>query len=313
MPKAARGLSGEGEEACPLGMINPRQVEDHKRCVEQAVDKLKERANDEEISEIMEQFIDEVKSICKDVHTPMTGTDPMKVLRAMGDPYGLALRPQTEEIENRLDLAMPEEEVTESQDLLQMIGNIEPISDKAKDILITMMDHMAESYYHAAQAAEQFTQIAHESSTQQLMLVMKYAVRLMVQIEGTIGSGQKVTEKKIDLPEDITRRVNLTLLLNLMADSLKWELKSSPTRLLAGIVYYQIYKYFRGSCTQTLVVNTFDLKLKNVALCLTGHKYHSAKDKQASTKHKAAKEQKGCAKKKTTVMKIKTHQHHLAD
>ena len=108
---------------------------------------------------------------------------------------------------------MPEEEVTESQDLLQMIGSIEPISDKAKDTLITMMDHMAEAYYHASQPAEQFTQIAHECSTQQLMIIMKYAVRPIIQIEGTIGTKQKVTERKKDLREEITRRVNLTLLL----------------------------------------------------------------------------------------------------
>ena len=91
---------------------------------------------------------------------------------------------------------MSEEEVTELQDLLHMVGNIEPISDKAKDTLIAMMDHMAEAYYHVAQAAEQFTQTARECSTQQLMIIMKYAVRPIIQIEGTIGTEQKVTRRK---------------------------------------------------------------------------------------------------------------------
>ena len=143
----------------------------------------------------------------------MAGADPKKVLHALGDPYGLALRPQTEELETRLELAMPEEEVTESQDLLQMVGNIEPILDKAKDTLIVMMDHMAEAYYHVAQAAEQFTKIAHECSTQQLMIIMKYAAWPIIQIEGTVGTEQKVTGRKNDLPDEIPRRVNLTLLL----------------------------------------------------------------------------------------------------
>ena len=114
----------------------------------------------------------------------------------MGDLYGLALRPQTEAIEDRLELAMPQEEITNTQDLLQMVGNIEPISDKGKDILIAMMDHTAKAYHHTALAAEQFTQLAHECLTQQLMLVMQYGVRPIIQVEGTIGSGQKVTEKK---------------------------------------------------------------------------------------------------------------------
>ena len=54
-----------------------------------------------------------------------------------------------------------------------------------------------------------------------------------------------------------------------------------------GIVYYQICKYYGGGCTQTLVFNTYDLKPKNVALCLTGRKYLGRKDKQVTTKCKA--------------------------
>ena len=119
--------------------------------MEQAVKELKDKANNEEITEIMESFSNKVKSICTNVHTSMAGADPKKVLHTLGDPYGLALRPQSKEIETQLELAMPEEEVKESQDLLQMVGNIEPISDKAKDTLIVMMDHMAEAYYQHRQ------------------------------------------------------------------------------------------------------------------------------------------------------------------
>ena len=158
-----------------------------------------------------------------------------------------------------------------------MIENVEPISDKAKDTLVRMMEYMAEAYYHTAQEAEQFTQIAHKCSTQQLMIIMKYAVRPIIQVEGTIGTTEKVTKKKKDLPEEITRRVNLTLLPNPAAESFKWEHKSSPTKLLAGVIYYLICKNFGGGCTQTLVVNYFDIKPKNVALCITGRKYLGSK------------------------------------
>ena len=181
---------------------------------------------------------------------------------------------------------MPEEELIESRDLLQMVANVEPISDKAKDTLVKMMEHMAEAYYHMAQAAEQFTEIAHECSTQQLMTIMKYAVRPIIQVEGSMGATEKVTGKKKDLPEEKTRRVNLTLLPNLVAESLKWQHKPSPTKLLAGVIYYLIHKNFGVGCTQTLVVSYFDVKPKNVALCITGQKYLSGKDKQSGAKQK---------------------------
>ena len=116
---------------------------------------------------------------------------------------------------------MPEEEVIESQDLLQMVTNVKPISDKAKDTLVRMMEHTAEAYYDMAQAAEQFMQVAHKCSTQQLMTIMKYTVRPIIQIEGLIGTMEKATGKKKDLTEEITRRVHLTLLPNPEAESLK--------------------------------------------------------------------------------------------
>ena len=54
MPKGMRELPEEVEEAGTLGVINPRQAEDHKKYLERAVKELQEKENDEEIMEIME-------------------------------------------------------------------------------------------------------------------------------------------------------------------------------------------------------------------------------------------------------------------
>ena len=98
MPKGMRELPGEEEEVVsPSGIINPRQAENHKHHLDQAVRGLQEQAKEEEITEIMEPFINKMKSICTNIHTPMEAVDTKKVLHALGDPCGLALRPQTEE------------------------------------------------------------------------------------------------------------------------------------------------------------------------------------------------------------------------
>ena len=80
-----------------------------------------------------------------------------------------------------------------------MVENIEPISDKAKNMLVKMMEHTAEAYFQAVQAAEQFTQLAHECSTPQLMIIMKYVVRPIIQIEGAIDRSERTTKKRKDL------------------------------------------------------------------------------------------------------------------
>ena len=109
---------------------------------------------------------------CCEVYAPMRDANIKKILHSIGDPYGLALRPQTEEVENRLEVPMPEEELPEMEDLLQLVGGMEPISDKTNEILIAMVDHTAEAYHYTAQAAEQFTELARACSMSQLMVIM---------------------------------------------------------------------------------------------------------------------------------------------
>ena len=285
--KRCRDSPAKEDAAGPSGVTNPRQAEDHKVRLDQAIEKLRDKAMEEEIEEIMGPFIEEVKEICLEVYAPMESADVKKVLHALGDPYGLALRPQTEDVERQLELVLPEEEVTEPGDLIKMVKNVEPISDKAKELLIKMMEHTSEAYFQAAQVAEQFTQLARECSSPQLMTIMKYAARPIIQIEGAIDASGHITKKRIDLPEKLAARVNLTLLPNPDAHSLKREDKSSPTKLLAGIIYYLIKKNFGGGCTQTLIVNHFNIKPKNVALCVTGRKYLGGKDRQAATEHRS--------------------------
>ena len=169
MPKAARKSTSEREEAGPSGVVNSQQAEDHKRKMEKMIEDLEESVKDEAVTKIMEVFIDMVKTICREVHAPMKSADTKKVLHLMGDPYGLALKPNTKEIEERLEVVMPEE-LTEMEDLLQIVSSVEPISEEAKEKLITMMDHTAEAYHHAAHAAEHFTEQAQTCSTKQLML-----------------------------------------------------------------------------------------------------------------------------------------------
>ena len=175
MPKMCRDSPAREDAAGPSGVTNPRQAEDHKVHLDHAIKKLRDRAMDEEIEEIMGPFINEVKEICSEVYTPMESADVKKVLHTLGDPYGLALRPQTEDVKRQLELVLPEEEVTEPEELIKMVENLEPISDKAKELLIKMMEHTSEAYFQAAQVAEQFTQLARECSSPQLMTVMKYA------------------------------------------------------------------------------------------------------------------------------------------
>ena len=161
----------------------------------------------------------------------------------MGDPYGLAIREQTEEVETMLEVSMPEEDLPEPEEMVRWASRIEPLSEESKTTLIKMMEHLSEAHYQAAQAAQSLADLSKTCSSSHLMTIMKFAVRPLVQLEGMLkhmGVESTSRRKKRDLPDEIKSRVNLTLLPNPEADSLKRESASSPTLLLAGIIYYQI-------------------------------------------------------------------------
>ena len=288
MPKANRDDDSDNQVP-PHGTINEEEAEQHRLRLEKMMDDLRRSTMEENIREIMGDFVVAVKACCEKIYPPLTGTDAQKVLHSMGDPYGLVLQEQTEEVENRLELCMLEEELLKTDEMIWMASSMEPLSDEARATLTNLMEHIAEAHYQAAQAAENLAQLSRPCTSSQLMTIMKFAARPLILLEGTPGPiGERSTlARKRDLPEAIENRINLTLLPNPDADSLKRESATSPTRLLAGIVFYQIKKNSGGGCTQILVTSKFGLKHKTVALCLTGRKYQGGKDSKRRTKCKA--------------------------
>ena len=127
-----------------VGIIKPQEAKEHWHKLDETIENLKKDANEEEIQEIMKDFIEVTKTACMEVHTPMAGADVSKVLHSMGDPYGLAIRQQTEEVERRLKVMMPEEELIEGKELACMVDTVEPITAETKETLINLMGHMVD-------------------------------------------------------------------------------------------------------------------------------------------------------------------------
>ena len=119
--------------------------------------------------------------------TPLKSVDVEKVLHSMGDPFGLVICEQTEEVESRLEVCMPEEELPEVDEMVRWASSIELLSDESKTTLTSMMEHLLEAHYQAAQAAQNLADLSKTCSSSQLMTIMKFALRPLVQLEGTLG------------------------------------------------------------------------------------------------------------------------------
>ena len=111
---------------------------------------------------------------------------------------------------------MPEEELPETDEMLRWASSMEPLSDESRTTLTSMMEHIAGAHYQAAQAAKDMAKLSKTCTSGQLMMIMKFAVRPLIQLEGTPGLiGERITPvRRRDLPKEIEVRVNLTLLPN---------------------------------------------------------------------------------------------------
>ena len=151
----------EEEDDVPLhGTINEEEARWHRHKLEQMINDLKRSALEPEIREIMGDFILSIKTCCKEIYPPLMIADAQKVLHSMGNPYGLAVWEQTEEVETMLEVSMPEEDLPETDEVVRWESNMEPLSGKSKNTLTSMMEHISEAHYQAAQAAQNLADLS---------------------------------------------------------------------------------------------------------------------------------------------------------
>ena len=134
---------------------------------------------------------------------PLRNADVNKVLHSIGDPYRLAIWEQTEEIETMLEVSMPEEDLPEPEEMVRWASSIEPLLEDSKNILIKMMEHLSEAHYQAAQVAQSLADLSKTCSSSQIMTIMKFTVRPLIQLEGMLGHngyGINITKKKEGSP-----------------------------------------------------------------------------------------------------------------
>ena len=88
----------------------------------------------------------------------------------------------------------------------------------------------------------------------------------------------------MDLSEDRNKRVKLTMTPLAAKGRMLTENPNSPTRLLVATVTYRIMKRFGEGMTQHQIQEEYQVRLKQLALCITGQKYLGGMDRKALAK-----------------------------
>ena len=74
------------------------------------------------------------------------------------------------------------------------------------------------------------------------------------------------------------------------SDIIKKENHNSPTRLLAATLAFKLLRRFGKGTTQRNMQELFDVRPKQLALCITGHKYLGGTDRWARKRRASGEE-----------------------
>ena len=91
------------------------------------------------------------------------------------------------EVEGILEDIMPEEDIPISEKMAAEASNIKPLTHAQKDMIVSLFDDISVAHEHLAQVAGTMSSLCKVLDLQQLMLIMKNVVHLLIQLNTLPG------------------------------------------------------------------------------------------------------------------------------
>ena len=121
---------------------------------------------------------------------------------------------------------------------------------------------------------------------EQLMIIVKASIRPLIQLNAMARLDTTTTASKpSELPEEQTEHIKLMLTPNSEASLLKKEKINSATRLLSATYTFKLLTKFSNGTTQRQMQEEYQVRPKQLSLCLTGRKYLGGTNRRAIAKN----------------------------
>ena len=168
---------------------------------------------------------------------------------------------------------MPDD-TPDPKDALSKTEGLGDLTKDQKEMIGELFDELEIAHEALARACSTLGVLSRSLSGKQLLLTLRASVRPLIQLNKLEKFWKEPTieTQKADLPDDTHQRVALTMVPDLSSDIMKKEKQNSPTRLLAATLAFQLLKKFGQGTTQKNMHELYDVKPKQLALCITGRK-----------------------------------------
>ena len=150
-----------------------------------------------------------------------------------------------------------------------------------RDHIILIFDHIANAQSEASLATANISSLAKIADADMLDIVLKVAVRPLVQINWPEKSLSLVTDPKPkSSTEERKQKIIINLLPNSEAGPMQKEPRNNPTQLLTAVIYLKMKRMFLNEGMQRETEEKFLVHSKQLSKLLSDKHYLGGKDKK---------------------------------
>ena len=299
MPKAKqKSVAEEVEENTPLhGVINEEELNIYRNSLDKIFDNLSKNIQDN-VGYAMELAVKDLKNQIA-AHIPgAEEVDPIGILNTIRDPSCLILRNPTEEAREKIEEVDPDSDIPSGKNMVQDIENLGTLNEQQKHDIGEVFDNLEIAHEYLGRSCGLMAGLSRTLTSKQLLLLLKTTIRPLIQVnikEGFIDeSGAGTSGKGILLSEE--DKILNSITPSPSSELIKKEKINSPFRLIAATLAFKTLNKFTTGTSQRKMQERYDVKLKQLALYLTGRRYLGGSDR----KRRLSGQEEGTSKKPKT-------------
>ena len=177
----------EEDEIGLLGRTNLEEAKEHTDTLDDTLERLEEIIREGATENIMRKMIVWFRKAIIKITPSMEEANADTVLNSIKDIARMALMPQTEERDERLEEIVPEEDLPSASDIVAQAQELEDLTLEQREKITELFDELEVAHYALAKVSSTQARLSRSLSGKQLLMVLRSSICPLIQIN-TLGN-----------------------------------------------------------------------------------------------------------------------------
>ena len=270
------------EDTVGHGVVNPIEARHHVQLLDKAMQTLESKIKMGEIKNVLKDALEQVHNVISKTVLQMKEANTAGVLKSIKDPTCLILHEKTVNVEQLLEDIISEEDIPSGRSVIEGAQRVGNLTEEQRGLIAEVFKLMEVAYDHEARACSCLTRLSRTLNAQQLHVVLQSTIKPLITLKTLPKYLEQMAahEKPEGHTEDRKGQVMWMITPDASFHIIRKEEANSPTCLLAAAFAFKIINKFGGGTTQRKMQEIYNIKAKQLATCITGHKYLGGTEKK---------------------------------